>query len=129
MAITLSPCVYARRVDLLATHDMVRPQNYFSPLPLWAQTEAARMLINRAWLAEGDYSGTLGIRRASILKVGHCDGNVLFDNDEIVRHFRFHGARICSMHALFTLKRPPTFGKWVEQRPRQASSSSYPSTF
>jgi hypothetical protein len=106
--------------ELLEDYDMVRPQNYFSPLPVWARTEAARMLINRAWIAEGDYSGTLGITKTAMLRVGHYDGDVLFDNEEIVRHFQLKGARIKYARDFFLHKLPPTFEKWVEQRPRQA---------
>jgi hypothetical protein len=109
-----------RMVELLDSHEMVRPQNYLRPLPLWARTEAARMLINRAWLREGDYTGTLGVRRSAMLRFGHYDGDVLFDNEEIVRHFRLHRARIAYARDFFILKRPPTLRKWVEQRPRQA---------
>jgi hypothetical protein len=53
-------------------------------------------------------------------RVGHYDGDVLFDNEEIVRHFRFKGARIKYARDFFLLKLPPTFSKWIEQRPRQA---------
>lgn len=109
-----------RMADSLGEYDMVRPQNYLHPLPFWARTEAARMLINRAWIAEGDYSGTLGITREAMRRVGHYDGDVLFDNEEIVRHFRYKGARICYARDFFILKRPPAFEKWIEQRPRQA---------
>jgi hypothetical protein len=109
-----------RMAGLLDSFEMVRPQNYLSPLPVWARTEAARMLINRAWIAEGDYPGTLGVRRSAMRRVGHYDGDVLFDNEEIVRHFRAHGADICYARDFFILKRPPSFRKWVEQRPRQA---------
>lgn len=109
-----------RMVELLDSHDMVRPQNYPRPLPVWARTEAARMLINRAWLKEGDYTGTLGVRRSAMLRFGHYDGDVLFDNEEIVRHFRLHHARIAYARDFFVLKRPPTLRKWMEQRPRQA---------
>ena len=109
-----------RMTQLLATFEMLRPQNYLRPLPLWARTEAARMLINRAWIAEGDYPGTLGVRRSAMLRVGHYDGDVLFDNEEIVRHFRAQGANISYARDFFILKRPPTFQKWIEQRPRQA---------
>jgi hypothetical protein len=55
-----------------------------------------------------------------MLRVGHYDGDVLFDNEEIVRHFRLHEANICYARDFFILKRPPLFGKWIEQRPRQA---------
>src|SRR3712207_7563140 len=37
-----------RMAGLLDSFEMVRPQNYLSPLPMWARTEAARMLINRS---------------------------------------------------------------------------------
>ena len=109
-----------RMCRLLADYEMVRPQNYLRPLPFWARTEAARMLINRAWIREGDYPGTLGVRRSAMLRVGHYDGDVLFDNEEIVRHFRAHGAKIAYARDFFILKRPPSFRKWLEQRPRQA---------
>jgi hypothetical protein len=109
-----------RMIELLGDDEMVRPQNYLRPLPVWARTEAARMLINRAWIAEGDYPGTLGVRRSAMLRVGHYDGDVLFDNEEIVRHFRARGASVRYARDLFVLKRPPSFRKWIEQRPRQA---------
>jgi len=109
-----------RMSRLLDSFEMVRPQNYLRPLPFWARTEAARMLLNRAWIAEGDYPGTLGVRRSAMLRVGHYDGDALFDNEEIVRHFRARGASVCYARDFFVLKRPPSFRKWVEQRPRQA---------
>jgi hypothetical protein len=118
--IRYTPADVRRMAELLKDYDMVRPQNYFRPLPVWARTEAARMLINRAWIAEGDYSGTLGITRNAMLRAGHYDGDVLFDNEEIVRHFRLKGARIKYARDFFLLKLPPTFEKWIEQRPRQA---------
>jgi hypothetical protein len=118
--IRYTPDDVRRMTELLDDYEMVRPQNYLRPLPVWARTEAARMLINRAWIAEGDYPGTLGVRRSAMLRVGHYDGDVLFDNEEIVRHFRARGASICYARDLFVLKRPPSFRKWIEQRPRQA---------
>lgn len=118
--IRYAPDDVRRMADLLGDYDLVRPQNYFRPLPLWARTEAARMLINRAWIADGDYSGTLGVTKRAMLRFGHYDGDVLFDNEEIVRHFRIKGARIKYARDFFLLKLPPTVEKWVEQRPRQA---------
>lgn len=118
--IRYTPADVLRMIELLDAYEMVRPQNYLSPLPVWARTEAARMLINRAWIAEGDYPGTLGVRRGAMLRVGHYDGDVLFDNEEIVRHFRAHRASICYARDFFILKRPPGLRKWIEQRPRQA---------
>jgi hypothetical protein len=106
--------------ELLDRHEMVRPQNYISPLPWWGRTEMARMLINRGILRTGDYPGTCAFRRSTCLRVGHYDGDVLFDNEEIVRHFVVNGVDVCNALGLFILKRPPSFQKWMEQRPRQA---------
>ena len=109
-----------RTNDLLDCHEMVRPQNYISPLPWWGRTEMARMLINRGTLRTGDYPGTCAFRRSTFMRIGHYDGDVLFDNEEIVRHFLLSRADVCNALGLFILKRPPSFQKWLEQRPRQA---------
>ena len=110
----------SRACDLLDRYEMVRPQNYLCPRPWWARMEAARMLINRGVLTTGDYPGTCAFRRSTFLRVGHYDGDVLFDNEEIVRHFVLRGADVCYARDFFILKRPPTLRKWMEQRPRQA---------
>ena len=115
-----APADARRMADLLSEYDLVRPQNYFSPLPFWARMETARKLINRAWIPEGDYSGSLGVRREAMRRVGHYDGDVLFDNEEMVRHFRLKGARIKYARDFFLEMRPASFRKWLEQRPRQA---------
>lgn len=110
----------AKICELLDRAEMVRPQNYLSPLPWWARMEAARMLINRATLRIGDYPGTCAFRRSAMLRVGHYDGDVLFDNEEIIRHFAAAGASIDYAIDFFVHKRPPQLAKWKEQRPRQA---------
>jgi glycosyl transferase family 21 len=125
-------------VSRLGQFDVVRPQNYFrfkvgrsaeSPsgaadalesLPVFAKTEAARMLINRATLRIADYPGTCAFHREVFLRAGGYDGDVLFDNEELIRHLAQTRARICYANDLFVQKRPPTFRKWLEQRPRQA---------
>lgn len=109
-----------RMCQLLDSFEMVRPQNFIAPLPWWARLETARILINRGVLRAGDYPGTCGFRRSTMRRVGPYDGDVLFDNEEIVRHFALHGASISYARDFFILKRPPTFKKWLEQRPRQA---------
>jgi hypothetical protein len=106
--------------ELLEKFEVVRPQNFLSPLPWWARMEAARMLINRATLRTGDYPGTCAFSRSAMLRVGHYDGDVLFDNEEIIRHFARAGATVGYAINLFVRKRPPTLRKWKEQRPRQA---------
>ena len=109
-----------KMIALLDEFEMVRPQNFLSPLPWWARMESARMLINRATLRIGDYPGTCAFRRATMLRIGHYDGDVLFDNEELIRHFARAGAKIDYAIDFFILKRPPHFRKWLEQRPRQA---------
>lgn len=118
--IRYTPAEIDRVCELLDTFEMVRPQNFLSPLPWWGRMEAARMLINRATLRAADYPGTCGFRRESMLRVGHYDGDVLFDNEELIRHFARAGASISFATNLFVRKRPPRFQKWIEQRPRQA---------
>jgi hypothetical protein len=109
-----------RMIDLLDRYDMVRPQNYFDPVPWWAAIDAARMLINRALLVGADYPGICAFRRETFLAVGPYDGDVLFDNEEIVRHFLVRGATVANARDLLIRKLPPRLSKWLEQRPRQA---------
>jgi hypothetical protein len=71
-------------------------------------------------LRAGDYPGTCGFLRSTMKRVGPYDGDVLFDNEEIVRHFALNGATINYAPDFFILKRPPVIRKWIEQRPRQA---------
>ena len=79
------------------------------------------MLINRGVLRSGRLSRHLRFPSLTcVCAVGHYDGDVLFDNEEIVRHFILNGGDVCYALDLFILKRPPTLRKWVEQRPRQA---------
>ena len=89
-------------------------------VPSWAKMEAARMLINRATLRTADYPGTCAFRRTTMRRAGEYDGDVLFDNEEIIRHFARAGARIYYANDFFIGKRPPKWRKWLEQRPRQA---------
>src|SRR6185436_17809888 len=109
-----------RMCELLDSFELVRPQNFIAPSPWWARLENARILINRGVLRAGDYPGTCGFRRSAILRVGPYDGDVLFDNEELVRHFAVNGGDIKYALDFLILKRPPTLTKWLEQRPRQA---------
>ena len=123
---------------LLDEFELIRPQNYFALRKValasgrWSaivheqdgtftgRMEAARMLINRATLRAADYPGTCAFRRDTFLRAADYDGDVLFDNEELIRHLVRNGARICFANDLFVEKRPPSFRKWLEQRPRQA---------
>lgn len=107
-----------RMTRLLAGADLVRPQNYFDPLPWHARWDTARILLNRA--IGSDHPGTLGVRRSFLASVGGYDGDVLFENLELVRTVRAGGGRIVDEPTMFIRRRPPTFTRFLEQRPRQA---------
>jgi hypothetical protein len=103
---------------LLAEADLVRPQNYFDPLPWHARWDTARILLNRA--VGSDFPGTLGVRRAFLRSIGGYDGDVLFENLELIRTVTAGGGRVVDAPALFIRRRPPTVARFLEQRPRQA---------
>ena len=108
----------ARIGAILADADLVRPQNHFDPLPWHARWDTARMLLNRSVAA--DHPGTLGVRRSFLLSIGGYDGNVLFENLELVRTVAAAGGRVVEAPDLFVRRRPPTLARFLEQRPRQA---------
>jgi hypothetical protein len=107
-----------RMTLLLADADLVRPQNYFDPLPWHARWDTARILLNRA--LGSDFPGTLGVRRSFLRSVGGYDGDVLFENLELIRTVSAAGGRVVDAPGLFVRRRPPTFARFIEQRPRQA---------
>jgi glycosyl transferase family 21 len=107
-----------RMAQLLAVADLVRPQNYFDPLPWHARWDTARILLNRA--VGSDFPGTLGVRRSFLSSIGGYDGDVLFENLELIRTVAAGGGRVVDAPTLFVRRRPPTFPRFMEQRPRQA---------
>jgi hypothetical protein len=102
----------------LAGADLVRPQNVFDPLPWHARWDTARMLINRAF--GSDYPGTLGIRKSALERAGGYDGDVLFENLQLIRTITAVGGRVVRADDLFITRLPPTTGGFIEQRVRQA---------
>jgi hypothetical protein len=104
--------------DLLRQADLVRPQNHFRPLPWHARWDTARSLVNRAFGA--DYPGTLGIRRSRFMAMGGYDGDVLFENLELIRTVRAHGGRVASPLDLYVRRIPPSTRHFLGQRVRQA---------
>jgi hypothetical protein len=98
--------------------DVVRPQNVFSPLPWHAWLDTARMLINR--VTGGDWPGTLGVRRAALEATGGYDGDVLFENLELVRTVTAAGGRERWLPGVFVRRLPPTTRHFWSQRIRQA---------
>lgn len=99
--------------------DLVRPQNYFrQPMPWHALWDTARTLLNRA--AGADYPGTLALRRSFFLSMGGYDGDVLFENLELIRTFRRNGGHVVSPLDLYVERLPPTRARFLSQRVRQA---------
>jgi hypothetical protein len=105
-------------VEALDRAEVVRPQNYFSPMPWHARWDTSRMLLNR--LFGGDWPGTLGVRRSALLEAGGYDGGVMFENLELVRTVRAAGGREEVLLDAFVLRRPCSARHFWSQRVRQA---------
>jgi hypothetical protein len=98
--------------------DVIRPQNYFVPLPWHAWWDTGRMLLNR--LVGGDWPGTLGVRRSILYATGGYDGRAMFENLELVRTVLAVGGRESVPLDLFVARRPSTARHFWSQRVRQA---------
>ncbi len=108
-----------RRVGaMLESCDLVVPQNFFSPLPWHAAWDSGRILLNRA--VGHDWPGTLALRCAALSCLPAYDGNVLFENCELVRTVRARRGRVRVASDLHVCRRPPTLRHFLGQRPRQA---------
>ena len=107
-----------RVLELLNRYDLVRPQNYFSPHPWHALWDTSRTLINRA--IGGDFPGTLGLRRSTLQAIGGYDGNVLFENLELIRTIEANGGMIACPLDLYVRRLPPDAAHFLGQRTRQA---------
>ena len=107
-----------RVIAVLARADVVRPQNYFWPLPWHARWDTSRVLLNRA--LGGDFPGTLGVRRSTLLAVGGYDGDVLFENLELMRTVEAAGGEVVHDPGCFVRRLPPTARHFRRQRVRQA---------
>ena len=105
-------------VRALETAHVVRPQNYFDPLPWHALWDTGRALLNRA--LEGDWPGTLGVRRSALRKTGGYAGDVLFENLELVRTIIAAGGREHVAREVLVRRLPPAAGHFRSQRVRQA---------
>jgi hypothetical protein len=112
------PAALRRAAQLLETSDLVRPQNYFSRLPWHARWDTARTLLNRCF--GRDYPGTLAVRRSRMLAMGLYDGDVLFENLELIRTVRAHGGSTIAPLDLYVARVPPSAAHFWGQRTRQA---------
>jgi Glycosyltransferase like family 2 len=112
------PEALRRIAELLESHDLVRPQNYFDHLPWHARWDTARTLLNRS--LGRDYPGTLAVRRSRMLAMGMYDGDVLFENLELMRTVRAHGGSVAAPLDLYVARAPPSAAHFWGQRTRQA---------
>jgi hypothetical protein len=112
----------ARTALLLDRYDLVVPQNYFTPTPWHARWDTARTLLNRL-TPSGDFPGTIALRRARWLVESGYDGDTLFENLELIRTARAHGAQILIARDLYVRRLPPSSRHFGRQRLRQAYDS------
>lgn len=111
-----TPQSLSEAICALDDADIVRPQNYFDPLPWHALLDTGRTLLNRA--LDGDWPGTLAVRRSAI--PNGYNGDVLFENYELVRTVRARGGRERIARDIYVARRPPTSRHFFSQRIRQA---------
>ena len=102
----------------LSCADAVRPQNHFDPLPWHAAWDTARTLLNRCF--GSDSPGTLGVRRSYFQAMGGYDGDVLYENLELIRTIKAAGGKVVDRPDLYVRRVPPSAGRFWSQRPRQA---------
>lgn len=96
--------------------DIVRPQNYFDPVPWHAILDTSRTLINRA--LDGDWPGTLAFRH-TFAPFGY-NPDALFENLELVRTVRARGGRESVRRDIYVRRLPPSTSHYWSQRIRQA---------
>lgn len=123
--IRYEPATLRRTAALLSGADLVRPQNHFDELPWHARWDSARSLLNRVFTGDptfpvGDFPGTLAVRRASVLVTGGYDGDVLFENLELMRTVLAAGGTVLTPLDLYVARRPPSTRHFLSQRVRQA---------
>ncbi|WP_369055819.1 glycosyltransferase [Kineococcus terrestris] len=105
-------------LEALQDADVVVPHNVFAPVPWHARWDTARVLLNRAtW---GDSPGTLGVRRSLFTAMGGYDGDVLYENLQLLRTARAAGGRVVSAPWVYVRRLPPTAAHFRSQRVRQA---------
>jgi hypothetical protein len=112
-------------VERLGGAELVVPQNYFQPLPWHARWDTARTLLNRIytgdrWFPVGDFPGTLGVRRSFFLEIDAYDGDVIFENLQLMRTVQAAGGRVETALDVYVRRLPPTTRQFFTQRVRQA---------
>jgi hypothetical protein len=104
--------------EQLSSADVVRPQNFFDPLPFHAIWDTGRILLNR--ISGGDWPGTLGVRRSALRRTDGYDGNAMFENLELVRTVIASGGSEVVRQDIYIMRRPSSARHFWSQRVRQA---------
>jgi hypothetical protein len=105
--------------ELLDSHEVVKPQDYFDPLPWWIGIEAGRMLVQRGVEPSPDHGATFGMRTSSLRRLRGVD--VTWSNgDDPVRYLATQGAEVFSACDVFVRRLPPPLNDWLRDRPKQA---------
>jgi hypothetical protein len=105
-------------MSLLDRYDVVRPQNYFDPMPWHSLWDTGRTLLNR--VSGGDWPGTIGVRRSILRRTNGYRGDCLFENLELIRTVKAAGGSEHVALNVFVRRRPPTASHFWSQRVRQA---------
>jgi hypothetical protein len=87
-------------------------------MPWHARWDTGRILLNR--VSGGDFPGTLLVRTDVLVAAGGYDGDVLFENLELIRSVARAGGRCSSRPDLYVRRTPPTTSHFLGQRVRQA---------
>ena len=103
---------------LLQTYDVVAPANYYDPTPWSAAYDTGRQLLHRA--LGRDFPGTFAARRRILIDGGGYDGDVLFENLELVRTVEARGGTVGWPLDLLVVRRPCSRRHFLGQRVRQA---------
>jgi hypothetical protein len=108
-----------RTIRALHDADLVMPQNYFDPHRWHTHWDTARTLLNRAF-GGIDFPGTVAVRRSVLERTHGYDGDVLFENLELMRTVTAAGGRVTRPTKLYVARRPPETLHFLSQRSRHA---------
>jgi hypothetical protein len=106
---------------LRAGADVARPQNVLASSSWHARWDTGRTLVARG--TGHDHPGTHGLRRSALLATDGYDGDVLFENLEMVRTVRAAGGRVADLPGTYVRRVPPAASHFRGQRVRQAYDS------
>jgi hypothetical protein len=114
-----TPAAIGQLCDLLATHEVVEPQDYLDPLPWWGSIEAGRILVHRGIEPQPDHGATFGFRRGTVRALRALN---LIDDRDPARRLAAAGAEVHAASDVFVRREPGAFDDWLQERPRLAGN-------